>query len=110
MTTHHPDPKLLDRRGMAAFRRRHSATLVPPRRNDPCHWRGPGSDRGAGEIAGMVGTRPTVRLGMLTPSSNSILEPMTARLLAEQPGITAHFARLRVTQIGLSTAALGQFD
>jgi maleate isomerase len=58
----------------------------------------------------MVGTRPTVRLGMLTPSSNSVLEPMTARLLAGQPGITAHFARLRVTQIGLSTAALGQFD
>ena len=58
----------------------------------------------------MVDKQPTVRLGMLTPSSNSILEPMTARLLAGQPRITAHFARLRVTQIGLSTAALDQFD
>ncbi len=58
----------------------------------------------------MVDTRQTVRLGMLTPSSNSVLEPMTARLLAGQPGISAHFARLRVTQIGLSTAALSQFD
>ncbi|MBE7199158.1 MAG: Asp/Glu/hydantoin racemase, partial [Parafilimonas terrae] len=58
----------------------------------------------------MVDTRQTVRLGMLTPSSNSVLEPMTARLLHGQPGISAHFARLRVTQIGLSTAALGQFD
>lgn len=58
----------------------------------------------------MVDMRRTVRLGMLTPSSNSVLEPMTARLLAGQPGITAHFARLRVTQIGLSRTALDQFD
>ncbi|MCJ2090781.1 aspartate/glutamate racemase family protein [Methylobacterium sp. E-005] len=58
----------------------------------------------------MVNTQPTVRLGMLTPSSNSVLEPVTARLLANQPRISAHFARLRVTQIGLSTAALDQFD
>ena len=47
---------------------------------------------------------------MLTPSSNSVLEPMTARMLAGLPEVTAHFARLRVTQIGLSDAALGQFD
>jgi maleate isomerase len=55
----------------------------------------------------MVDTRPTARLGMLTPSSNSILEPMTARLLAGQPGVTAHFARLRVTQIGLWNGTAG---
>ncbi|MCJ2137076.1 aspartate/glutamate racemase family protein [Methylobacterium sp. J-026] len=58
----------------------------------------------------MVDTQSKVRLGMLTPSSNSVLEPMTARMLVGQPGITAHFARLRVTQIGLSSAALDQFD
>jgi maleate isomerase len=46
---------------------------------------------------------------MLTPSSNSVLEPMTARMLAGQGAVTAHFSRLRVTQIGLSAAALDQF-
>ena len=52
----------------------------------------------------------TVRLGMLTPSSNSILEPLTSRMLAGRPEITAHFSRFRVTQIGLSDQALGQFS
>ena len=51
-----------------------------------------------------------IRLGMLTPSSNSILEPMTARLLAGMPGVSAHVSRFRVTEIGLSQAALGQFE
>lgn len=50
------------------------------------------------------------RIGMLTPSSNTVLEPVTARILAETPAVTAHFSRFRVTQIGLSEAALGQFD
>ena len=49
-------------------------------------------------------------LGLLTPSSNTILEPMTARILADTPDITAHFARFRVTEISLSDAALGQFS
>lgn len=48
-------------------------------------------------------------LGLLTPSSNTILEPMTARILAETPDITAHFGRFRVTEISLSDDALGQF-
>lgn len=51
-----------------------------------------------------------VRLGMLTPSSNTALEPLTAALLAGAPHVSAHFARLRVTEIALSEAALGQFD
>ncbi|WP_179945837.1 maleate cis-trans isomerase family protein [Methylobacterium indicum] len=51
-----------------------------------------------------------IRLGMLTPSSNTRLEPATADLLRDTPGITAHFARFRVTEITLSTAGLGQFD
>lgn len=51
-----------------------------------------------------------IRLGMLTPSSNSVLEPETSRLLAALPAVTAHFSRFRVTQIGLSATALGQFD
>ncbi len=51
-----------------------------------------------------------VRLGMLTPSSNTALEPATAALLAGAPHVSAHFARLRVTEIALTDAALGQFD
>ena len=50
------------------------------------------------------------RLGMLTPSSNSVLEPVTCAMLAGAPGITAHFSRFRVTEIGLDTHALDQFD
>ncbi len=51
-----------------------------------------------------------VRLGMLTPSSNTRLEPATADLLHDVPEITAHFSRFRVTEITLSAAGLGQFD
>ncbi|AWN50142.1 Asp/Glu/hydantoin racemase [Methylobacterium terrae] len=51
-----------------------------------------------------------MRLGMLTPSSNTRLEPATAALLRDAPGITAHFSRFRVTEITLSAAGLGQFD
>lgn len=51
-----------------------------------------------------------VRLGMLTPSSNTVLEPYTYAILAGVPNVTAHFGRLRVTEIALSDASLGQFD
>lgn len=54
-------------------------------------------------------TRP-IRLGVLTPSSNTALEPLTSALAAEVPGCSAHFARFRVTEIALSDRALGQFD
>ena len=50
------------------------------------------------------------RLGMLTPSSNSVLEPVTCAMLAGAPGITAHFSRFRVTEIALDAQALNQFD
>lgn len=52
-----------------------------------------------------------IRLGVLTPSSNTALEPLTSALAAAVPtGCSAHFARFRVTEISLSDAALGQFD
>jgi maleate isomerase len=51
-----------------------------------------------------------VLLGMLTPSSNTALEPLTAAMLADLPEVTAHFARFRVTEISLRAQALGQFD
>jgi maleate isomerase len=50
------------------------------------------------------------RLGMLTPSSNSVLEPVTCAMLAGAPGISAHFSRFRVTEIALDAPALDQFD
>ncbi|WP_345817172.1 Asp/Glu/hydantoin racemase (plasmid) [Paraburkholderia sp. PREW-6R] len=51
-----------------------------------------------------------IRLGILTPSSNTALEPITAAMLSELPDVSAHFARFKVTEIALSDAALGQFD
>ncbi|MDH2401235.1 aspartate/glutamate racemase family protein [Bradyrhizobium sp. SSUT18] len=47
---------------------------------------------------------------MLTPSSNSVLEPVTCAMLAGAPGISAHFSRFRVTEIALDAQALDQFD
>jgi maleate isomerase len=54
-------------------------------------------------------SRP-VRLGVLTPSSNTALEPLTSAIVGTLPGSSAHFSRFRVTEIALSHAALGQFD
>src|SRR5215204_5565770 len=51
-----------------------------------------------------------VRLGMLTPSSNTVLEPTSVAMLAGVPEATAHFARFRVLEIALSDQALGQFN
>ena len=51
-----------------------------------------------------------VRLGMITPSSNTVLEPACAAMLRAVPHVTAHFARVRVTRIGLDASAAAQFD
>lgn len=51
-----------------------------------------------------------VLLGMLTPSSNTVLEPVTTAMLAGLPEISAHFGRFRVREIGLAEALLEQFD
>ncbi len=47
---------------------------------------------------------------MLTPSSNTVLEPLCAAMLAELPWVSAHFARFRVTSISLGEEALRQFS
>jgi maleate isomerase len=52
----------------------------------------------------------SVRLGVLTPSSNTALEPLTSALVAAVPGASAHFSRFKVTEIALDDRALGQFD
>jgi maleate isomerase len=51
-----------------------------------------------------------VRLGMLTPSSNTALEPLCAAILSDLPEVSVHFGRFRVTQISLAQQALGQFE
>ena len=49
-------------------------------------------------------------LGMLVPSSNTVLEPICAAMLARAINVSAHFARFRVTEISLAATALDQFQ
>src|SRR5438270_1873910 len=51
-----------------------------------------------------------IRLGMLTPSSNTVLEPVSTAIVAEIPDVSVHFGRFKVTEIALSEQALKQFD
>jgi maleate isomerase len=51
-----------------------------------------------------------VLLGMLTPSSNTALEPITSAMVSGLPEVSAHFSRFKVTEIALSDQALAQFD
>jgi maleate isomerase len=53
---------------------------------------------------------PRYRIGVLTPSSNTALEPLTSEMVSLVPGASAHFARFTVTEISLRDAALRQFD
>ena len=52
----------------------------------------------------------STRLGMLTPSSNTVLEPLTFDMLANQSKISVHFSRFRVLKISLDSDSLGQFS
>lgn len=47
---------------------------------------------------------------MLTPSSNTALEPMTSAMVAGLPEVSAHFGRFRVTEISLGAQSQGQFE
>ncbi|GAC1346237.1 MAG: aspartate/glutamate racemase family protein [Bradyrhizobium sp.] len=51
-----------------------------------------------------------VLLGMLTPSSNTILEPISQAMVAGLAEVSVHFSRFKVTEIALSPSALAQFD
>ena len=57
----------------------------------------------------MQGGHARRRIGMLTPSSNTVLEPMAMEILRGVPQVSVHFSRLRVTQISLEDSALRQF-
>ena len=52
----------------------------------------------------------SIRIGMLTPSSNTALEPISQAMLAGLDDVTVHFSRFPVTEIALSERALAQFD
>ncbi|WP_343592351.1 Asp/Glu/hydantoin racemase [Paracidovorax wautersii] len=52
---------------------------------------------------------PRTLIGMLTPSSNTVLEPVTAAMLHGLPQVSAHFGRFKVTEIALSAQANAQF-
>lgn len=51
-----------------------------------------------------------IRLGMITPSCNTVLEPTTNELISSLAETSAHFARVRVGEISLAERALHQFD
>lgn len=51
-----------------------------------------------------------IRLGLLTPSSNTVMEPRVGRLLSGLPHVTAHFGRFRVLRISMNSDALEQFN
>lgn len=50
------------------------------------------------------------RLGMLVPSSNTVLEPATAALLPADGSVTAHVSRIRVLRIADDAATQTQFE
>ena len=49
-------------------------------------------------------------LGMLTPSSNTVLEPVSSAIVAACPDVSIHFSRFQVTKISLEEGVPGQFD
>ena len=50
------------------------------------------------------------RIGMPTPSSNTILGPLSGAPLAGLPGVSAHFSRFRVTEISATPGSLSPFE
>jgi maleate isomerase len=49
-------------------------------------------------------------IGVLTPSSNTALEPLTSAIVAAVPNVSAHYSRFTVTEISMRDASLHQFD
>jgi maleate isomerase len=51
------------------------------------------------------------RIGMITPSSNTVVEPVTIAMTAPlYPRVTCHFTRIEVKTISLADGSLAQFD
>jgi len=50
------------------------------------------------------------RVGMLTPSCNTVLEPVTSAMVAPLGDVTMHFGRFSVNEISLREVSVHQFD
>lgn len=53
---------------------------------------------------------PNIRLGVLTPSSNTALEPLTQAIISSLPNVSVHFSRFTVLKISLDNDGLHQFQ
>ncbi len=49
-------------------------------------------------------------IGVLTPSSNTVLEPLTSAMVSDLENVSAHFGRFRVTEISTSETSSAQFN
>lgn len=49
-------------------------------------------------------------IGVLTPSSNTVLEPLTSAMVSDLNDVSAHFGRFRVTEISTSETSNAQFN
>jgi maleate isomerase len=50
-----------------------------------------------------------VKIGMITPSVNGVLEPVTYELLRDVPNVSAHFTRIPVGEVALNDESNQQF-
>ncbi|KAF2654281.1 putative Asp/Glu racemase [Lophiostoma macrostomum CBS 122681] len=57
-----------------------------------------------------MSSRRRTRIGILVPSSNTALEPLTTSIISTMPNTTVHFSRFSVTTIQLTPSALAQFE
>ncbi len=51
-----------------------------------------------------------VRLGMIVPSSNTVVEQETCALLTGLPGVSAHFSRFKLTKVSVADPAAAYYD
>lgn len=68
-------------------------------------------DMSSGRVGHRLPLLKATRIGMITPSSNSVLEPLTQAIVGPlYPEVSVHFQRFRVESIELHDKALAQFD
>jgi maleate isomerase len=60
------------------------------------------------KIGGIIMAK-TKKIGILTPSSNTIMEPVCSKMLANIPDVSCHFSRFKVTNLSLEQDSLNQF-
>ena len=53
--------------------------------------------------------KPKIRIGMLTPSSNSVVEPWCYKIMGSMDNVSVHFGRVEVLWIDDKEASISQF-